>query len=537
MRQEILAARSTLGCPAVAVRSSATAEDLPEMSFAGQQDTFLNVVGQEALLQAVVDCWSSLWTARAIGYRLRNAVPQADLALAVVIQCMVDPEVSGVLFTANPLTGLRSQTVIDAVPGLGEALVSGRVEPDHFVVDPARQAILSSQPGARSVSIRSTPGGGTVTRSEEVTSDPLLSQQCIQELAGLGARVAEFYGSPQDIEWAWSSGTFHLLQSRPVTSLFPLPEGVPAEPLKVYGSFAAVQGMLDPLTPLGQDVIFLIFAMGGRLLGYRHTPETLTAPVVAGERLWSNITPIFKNTFGRKVLPVVLSQVEPAIAQALRAIWEEPQLQPTRPGVSLSARLHLARFFVPLAWNVLLNLLFPVAHGRHIVSKGEALLARMQAKSDAVSGDRHARLAARANLLPFVAGKHFPSTLRLYVSGVAAGMASLNLLNRLAGSLLPSVASTDLTGHGWQELVLEITRGIPGNPTTIMDLHLWQASRLIRSDTLAFNIFREKDTPALVELYASRQLPASASRVLDAFLQKYGSRGLRRDRCRPPPLA
>ncbi|HSJ90364.1 MAG TPA: PEP/pyruvate-binding domain-containing protein, partial [Anaerolineales bacterium] len=119
----------------VAVRSSATAEDLPDLSFAGQQDTYLNIIGEEQVLKAVIQCWSSLWTARAIGYRLRNHIPQDQVALAVVVQEMISSEVSGVMFTANPLTGLRSETVIDATFGLGEALVSGQVEPDHYVVD------------------------------------------------------------------------------------------------------------------------------------------------------------------------------------------------------------------------------------------------------------------------------------------------------------------------------------------------------------------------------------------------------------------
>ncbi|HET9866530.1 MAG TPA: PEP/pyruvate-binding domain-containing protein, partial [Nitrospira sp.] len=119
----------------VAVRSSATAEDLPDLSFAGQQDTYLNIIGEEEVLKAVINCWSSLWTARAIGYRLRNQIPQDQVALAVIVQEMVPSDVSGVLFTANPLTGLRSETVVDATFGLGEALVSGQVEPDHYVVD------------------------------------------------------------------------------------------------------------------------------------------------------------------------------------------------------------------------------------------------------------------------------------------------------------------------------------------------------------------------------------------------------------------
>lgn len=139
----IRAAYAELGSPPVAVRSSATAEDLPDLSFAGQQDTYLNVIGAEKLLEAVIHCWSSLWTARAIGYRIRNGIDHDQAALAVVVQEMIQSEVSGVLFTANPLTGLRSETVIDATLGLGEALVTGQVEPDHYVVDTLNKHILA----------------------------------------------------------------------------------------------------------------------------------------------------------------------------------------------------------------------------------------------------------------------------------------------------------------------------------------------------------------------------------------------------------
>src|SRR5215216_597329 len=144
----------------VAVRSSATAEDLPDLSLAGQQDTYLNIVGEDQVLKAVINCWSSLWTARAIGYRLRNHIPQDQVALAVVVQEMIPSDVSGVMFTANPLTGLRSETVIDATFGLGEALVSGQVEPDHYVVDMITSTLRSKTLGAKAQATRSRSGGG-----------------------------------------------------------------------------------------------------------------------------------------------------------------------------------------------------------------------------------------------------------------------------------------------------------------------------------------------------------------------------------------
>ena len=158
----VRSAYSALGSEVpVAVRSSATAEDLPFASFAGQQDTYLNVVGADAVLQAVRKCWASLWTDRAVSYRASNGIDHATVTLAVVVQRMVDAEAAGVLFTANPVTGRRREAVIDANPGLGEAVVSGAVNPDHFVVDSLTGRITERRIGDRKLVIRSIPGGGT----------------------------------------------------------------------------------------------------------------------------------------------------------------------------------------------------------------------------------------------------------------------------------------------------------------------------------------------------------------------------------------
>lgn len=208
----------------VAVRSSATAEDLPEMSFAGQQDTFLNIQGEVQLLRAVVQCWSSLWTARAIGYRLRNHIADEDAALAVVVQQMVTGEVSGVLLTANPLSGLRSEMVIDATFGLGEALVSGQVEPDHYVLEAQSGALVSSQLGAKKISMHGKAGGGLeVLKAGEATRETL-DAAMLNQLAQAGRTIQQEYRAPQDIEWAFAGGRLFILQSRAITSLFPIPE-------------------------------------------------------------------------------------------------------------------------------------------------------------------------------------------------------------------------------------------------------------------------------------------------------------------------
>ena len=334
-------AYAALDRPTVAVRSSATAEDLPGLSFAGQQDTYLNVRGEEALLEAVVDCWSSLWTARAIGYRARNAIPQDDLALAVVVQEMVQSETSGVIFTANPVDGKRTEMVIEATLGLGEALVSGQVEPDRYLVEAASGRIVSKTLGAKSVAIHSQAGGGTVRRehtlAEEAAAQQALPDESITELAQAGRRIAGFLGSPQDVEWAWAGGKIHILQSRPITSLFPLPEGAAPEPLQVMFSFGAVQGIQDPITPLGRDTIKAVFAGASRVFGLHLTAETQNAVKEAGERLWINITGLIRHRVFRHPIRALLGVVEPGTSQALEPLWDDPRLAP-REGITPGPR-------------------------------------------------------------------------------------------------------------------------------------------------------------------------------------------------------
>jgi pyruvate,water dikinase len=215
----VFSAYDRMGCPPVAVRSSATAEDLADLSFAGQHDTILNVVTKESLKTAIVECLSSLWTSRAIHYRVRNNIDQKGLALAVIIQEMVPSDSSGVLFTANPLTGKRSEYVIDATFGLGEALVSGQIEPDHYVVDGSTGKILHKTIGSKAIIITGQKGGGTVKTKEKAGIKETLSKENLTELVRLGLRVTHLYETPQDIEWAFVDNELFVLQSRPITSL------------------------------------------------------------------------------------------------------------------------------------------------------------------------------------------------------------------------------------------------------------------------------------------------------------------------------
>ncbi len=505
----------------VAVRSSATAEDLPEMSFAGQQETFLNVVGADSLLRSVVDCWASLWTARAIGYRMRNAVPTEGLALAVAVQRMIQSECSGVLFTANPLSGSRLETVIDAAFGLGEALVGGKVEPDHYVVRMPEERILSKTLGAKAFQIRARPGGGTEGGEHDSKSQPALDDGQILELARLGGRARALFADPQDIEWARADGKFHLLQSRPITSLFPVPDGLADGKLKVFFSFAAVQGMLDPMTPLGRDSLKMIASAAARLFGIRNTVETQTTFYTSGGRIWMNFTPVLCNSIGRRMAPVVTAMVEPSIGQAVEQIIDEPDHRPGRAGISLPALLRLGRFVAPLGFNMLRNLLSPRARREYIVAGGERLLAEMEARCAAITGDRFQRLDRVNHLLPDLAAGNLPHTFILFVSGVAAGMSAWNALNMIAGKALEDPAARAEV----QDLILQVTRGMPYNPTTEMDLALWEMARTVRRDPESRRVVNEGSAPELAARYREGKLPAAAMQAADRFLKKYGGRG------------
>lgn len=268
LESAIAEAYAELGEPPVAVRSSATAEDLPDASFAGQQDTFLNVFGHDAVLRAVRRCWASLWGDRAIAYRSRQRTGDAP-RIAVVVQRLVPAEVAGVMFTANPADGRRDQTIITAAWGLGEAVVGGLVEPDEFVVsaDPAEAVqsriavkLVRTMPVDSAADTGSSEGTSQQPTPTELVSEPTLGDDRVRELAAIGRLVQQHFGAPQDIEWALAEGRFLLLQARPITAL-PEPTGKPPTEWTLpradclYFRASIVEQLPDPLTPLFGDLI------------------------------------------------------------------------------------------------------------------------------------------------------------------------------------------------------------------------------------------------------------------------------------------
>jgi pyruvate,water dikinase len=491
-------------------------EDLPDLSFAGQQDTFLNVLGDQALLEAMVRCWSSLWTARAISYRMRHGVAQRDLALAVVVQSMVDSDVSGVLFTANPLTGRRNEMVIEATFGLGEALVSGQVEPDRYVVD--RQGhILERRMGQKESLVRSKAGGGTKRQASASPSAQALPDEAIGTLAQLGHRIAQSMGSPQDIEWAWAGDSLYVLQSRPITSLFPLPTGIPPEPLRVLFSFGAVQGILEPMTPLGQYAIQAVFAGAGRLFGEQQTAQTQEAVRIAAERLFIDCTGLVRHRTWRRVFRGFLGIAEPGISQAMALLWDDARLAPDEAFGPHTAR-QIGPVLLPMLGRLILTMLRPDAQRRHFEQQLDDLESAYAARFSATR-----TLDERLDLMEELLDRAFQFLLPRFVPRFAVGMMGLNILSKLATSL-PSRTENGTKRQAPNTLAM--MRGLPHNVTTEMDLALWDTAQVIQNDATSRRRFLQTEAHDLGEQFLTNHLPGPAQSAVARFLARYGMRGL-----------
>ncbi len=499
----------------VAVRSSATAEDLPDLSFAGQQDTYLNILGEDEVLKAVINCWSSLWTGRAIGYRLRNHISQEEVALAVVVQEMIPSDSSGVMFTANPLTGLRSETVIDATFGLGEALVSGQVEPDHYVVDTLSNVIRNKTLGAKAQSTRSRSGGGVETMREDASTRQALTDSEILELAELGKAIQKEYDFPQDIEWAFADGKLYVLQSRAITSLYPVPEES-NDPLMVWFSFGAVQGLVGPITPLGQDTIRQVFLGGARLFDAQVNPAEIRVFTSAGERIWINITGVIRHPIGNRIFRGFLGFIEPSTAQIIKPLADDPRLGAGSGKLRFSTLQRVGKVLLPVIGRAIRN-----AHDPE-KARAEFDNAINNYLNTATIPPAQNKFDRLANIVAFIQDRiaHvFQFLLPKFISIFAPALASLNLLARLT-------KQSDAGDHGFSMLILEITRGLPKNVTTEMDLALWETAQTIKADSESLDLFSVTDAPTLARRYLEGSLPTAAQNVVTRFMDQYGMRGV-----------
>lgn len=485
---------------AYAVRSSATAEDLPHASFAGQQDTYLNVFGRDALLDHVRQCWASLFTDRAVLYRVKQGIAHGDVALCVVVQKMVSSEKAGILFTADPMSGHRGVATIDAGWGLGESLVSGRVSADLYRVDRESGTILEIRLGDKTLAIRSTTGGGT---HDEILDDErrharVLDDSEITALIEMGNRIHTLRGGPQDIEWCVEAGKLHVVQARPITSLYPLARPAPSDTsLHAYFCANHFQVMTDAMPPMALHVWRLMMPFGKR------PGQVGVSPLMhrAGGRLFIDLSPGLRHRVLRRVILRGLAGVDALATAMIRTIVEKPAFQ-AGPKVRLRTlvRLGLPRLLALLSW-----LGFRRTSGAALRMSawlhGQIAAAREQIVSDASLVERVR--AARAVSCTFI----WP-LLRL---------PPVVLAGAVAGALVRK-----LTGREASELAA-LGQGLDGNMTTEMDLAIGDLADCARAHPRV----RERLMTGDATLEELGELPGGDefAHRLGLLLQRYGQRG------------
>ncbi len=506
----------------LAVRSSATAEDLPGASFAGQQDTYLNVHGEEALLDAVRRCWISLFTDRAVLYRARNGFGHRAVSLAVVVQRLVDPEVSGILFTADPVSGHRGTISIDAGFGLGEALVGGLISADLYRVDRQRREVTLAQPGDKAFAIRSTPEGGT--RQEPLPEAQrrarALTDAQVLALAELAERIeAHAGGVPQDIEWCLAGGALHILQTRPITSLYPIPaSSLPSEGLRLFTSFGHVQMMPEAMPRLAREVWQYFFPAGkGGAITLGDRPQRSPAMVEAGSRLFIDVTEPLRHPKVRAALLSLLGVVYENVALGLAALTQRPTFREATGG--------LPRFLRAVA-----SVVGPVfAHVPAVLWVFDPV--RGAAQTQRAVEDLQAAARARVKAAPSSAARLRQATVEF--NGIFAQVRGS--LARLAGAVIAHRLLKRLAQGPWADEVREqvdtLLRGLPGNVTTEMDLAVGDLTDLARSHPALAQALRvpleagSSWSSVRAMLTSTPQGPVLLS-ALDDFLVQYGDRGV-----------
>jgi pyruvate,water dikinase len=505
VRSAVLAAWRGLGAGhAYAVRSSATAEDLPSASFAGQQDTFLNVRGEGPLLEAVRRCWASLFTDRAIAYRAKHGFRHRAVFLAVAVQRMVTPEASGVLFTADPVTGRRRTVCIDASFGLGEALVAGLVTADLYQVRAG--AILTKRVSRKALAIRPLPEGGTVTETlpPEEQDRQALPDDRILELAELGLWIAEHFGREQDVEWCLAGGKFFVVQARPITSLYPAPRAADGR-LHLYASFGHVQMMTEALKPLGISALRTFVPVGER--SSSGESELFQE---AGGRLFVDLNPALRHRrLGRlvpRVLPLADERIARAVAEFLGREEYRAALRPEKR-LDLPSVLKVAPFLL----SVLGTLLFrdPGRGVKDSERAMEVLIAERRRRLEGASG------AERVGRVRTILRSLFSDLVgRGVLQNVLPGVIAFRLIGALSRRWLGDAAELASLG-----------RSPPGNVTTEMGLALGDVADVVRAHPGAIERLRRATDATLDRDLREVAGGEEVRRAFTTFLERYGMRG------------
>ncbi|SFD85074.1 pyruvate, water dikinase [Paenibacillus catalpae] len=469
---------------AYAVRSSATAEDLPHASFAGQQDTYLNIIGKEAILQHISKCWASLFTDRAVIYRMQNGFDHNQIYLSVIVQRMIFPQASGILFTADPITSNRKLLSIDASFGLGEALVSGLVSADSYKVRDGE--IVDKRIAAKKLAIYGRKGGGTETKQiepDQQMSQTLTEQQILQ-LARIGRQIEEHFGRPQDIEWCLADDTFYIVQSRPITTLYPIPD-VNDQENHVYLSVGHQQMMTDPMKPLGLSFYLLI------------TPAPMRK---AGGRLFVDIAPRLATPAGREALLNTMES-DPLIKGALMTIIEQDfiKLLPNDQTAPILGRSHTE---MPAQFENDLTIV------SDLIKRNQASIEELKQNIQAKSG---------SDLLDFILEDIQQLKKILFdPKSTAVFMAAMN-----ATSWINEKINEWL---GEKNVADTLSQSVPNNITSQMGLELMEVADVLRPNSEVIEYLRHAKEDNFMDDLVKLDGGQEAQDAIYAFLNKYGMR-------------
>ena len=490
---------------AYAVRSSATAEDLPDASFAGQQDTYLNIIGEDALLNAIRRCWASLFTDRAILYRCKKGFGHREVGLSVVVQQMILADKSGILFTADPLTGHRHTLTIDASFGLGEALVSGLVSPDNYRVDKRTMSIIHRQIANKEVAILPQPQGGTtqIAISANERTTPSITDEQVRQLAEWGMRIEAHYGNPQDIEWAISESNIFILQSRPITSLYPIENlASPDDTMHIFFSAGHQQNMTGAMSPLSLSTLHYLFPLQAQ----ENDPYSVIR--FSGGRMFGDLTSLLRHPLAKHIVPRLLSQFDVLAPEALGELMKRPEFRGEH-------NAKIPRSGKKVAFGVTKRILLALTKTdlTGFVPKTNALIADFQHKS-AQNLTSDAEYPIRINkILDYI-----PSVFAFFLNWVpeaAAGIIATRLLSRLA---TPYLSPNDVDA---------LTLGVTGNVVNEMNVALDEVSKIVGQSPKLAASFEKIDSDIDSWMTSTRSIEGSERffDALNSFLSRYGARG------------
>ncbi len=498
---ELITAHGALGESAVAVRSSATAEDLIDASFAGQQDTFLNVQDKETLLDGVKRCWASLWTARAITYRIKQAIAPDEVSLAVVVQKQIASDVSGVAFSLNPNNNDYDEAVINSNFGLGESIVSGQVTPDNFVVNKVTGQIIEKQLAVKDYVLVSKAGGGM---EETTLNDPQkasLTDAQVKAVTELVTKVEAHYSLPMDIEWAYEDDVLYLLQARPITTYVPLPEMMitapGAEKYLYLDMIVLTQGFQDSLSVMGNET------WGKMLEAIKGDAGMFDAGMEGGVintegRQYLNLSNLMAG-FGTSYASRLLSSYDTPTRDAIATLDLDSYVPAETPQAMRGMKLRAAKMAGPM--------IMPFIGGMFNQSSAEEKYLALFDRDVAASKQLASQDIPFSELVEQL-NTRFGNQMNVIVGVMGPGMLARTRLKRL------------FKHDDVDDLLVALQIDLSGNPTSEMGHLMFELAK-----------FAEVQETATGEEFAQKlengEFSPEFQQAYDAYMDKFGGRGIR----------